>query len=131
MDIKLARLKQLLLVKVILTLLLWAIPSLLAPPLMLEFFGLPTADLTILRIFGAVLIAMSVAYWLASKDPLRNLAVIWMAIVYNGLTMLVIVILGLTTGIGWYLWFSVVIKLIIFIAFLVLVPKSDQYRQSV
>jgi hypothetical protein len=131
MDIKLARLKQLLLVKVILTILLWAIPSLLAPSLMLEFFGLPTADLTILRIFGAVLIAMSVAYWLASKDPLRNLAVIWMAIVYNGLTMLVIVILGLTTGIGWYLWVSVVIKLIFFIAFLVLVPKSDQYRQSV
>ena len=96
---------------------------------MLEFFGLPTADLTILRIFGAVLIAMSVAYWLASKDPLRNLAIIWMAIVYNGLAAMVILILGLTTGIGWYLWFSVVIKLLFFIAFMVLIPKSDVYMK--
>ncbi len=131
MDIKLARLKQVLLIKVVLTLLLWAIPSLLAPPLILEFFGLPTADLTITRIFGAVLIAMSFAYWFAYKEPLRNLAIIWMAIVYNGLTSLVIVILGLTTGIGWFLWLSVVVKLIFFIAFLVLVPKSDVYRKSV
>ena len=130
MDNKIVRLKQILLIKVILTVFLWAIPSLLAPPLMLEFFGLPTADLTILRIFGAVLIAMSVAYWFASKDPLRNLAIIWMAIVYNGLAALVIVILGLTVGIGWYLWFSVAIKLCFFIVFLVLVPKSDVYRKS-
>jgi len=129
MESKLARLKQLLLVKAILTILLWAVPSLLAPPLMLDFFGLPTADLTILRIFGAVLIAMSVAYWFASKDPLRNLAVIWMAIVYNGLAAMVIVTLGLTTGIGWYLWFSVLIKVFFFIAFLVLAPKSDVYRK--
>lgn len=130
MDNGLARLKKVLLVKVILTVVLWAIPSLLAPPIMLEFFGLPTADLTILRIFGAVLIAMSVAYWFAYKDPLRNLAVIWMAIVYNGLAALVIIILGLTTGVGWYLWFSVVIKILFFIAFLILVPKSDMYRES-
>lgn len=129
MESKLARLKQLLLVKAILTILLWAVPSLIAPPIMLEFFGLPTADLTILRIFGAVLIAMSVAYWLASKDPLRNLAIIWMAIVYNGLAAMVILILGLTTGIGWYLWFSVVIKLLFFIAFMVLIPKSDVYMK--
>lgn len=129
MESRLSRLKQLLLVKVILTILLWAVPSLLAPPIMLEFFGLPTADLTILRIFGAVLIAMSVAYWFAFKDPLRNIAVIWMAIVYNGLSAMVIVILGLTTGIGWYLWFSIVIKLLFFIAFLVLVPKSDAYMK--
>jgi hypothetical protein len=130
MDNALARQKKVLLIKVILTIILWAIPALLAPPVMLEFFGLPTADLTILRIFGAALIAMSVTYWFAYKDPLRNLAVIWMAIVYNGLAALVILILGLTVGIGWYLWFSVVIKLLFFIVFLILVPKSDRYKES-
>lgn len=129
MNNMLVRLKQVLLLKVILTVSLWAIPSMLAPPVMLEFFGLPTADLTILRIFGAVLVAMSVAYWFAYRDPLRNLAIIWMAITYNGLAALVIVVLGLTTGIGWYLWFSVVIKLLFFAAFLVLVPKSDLYSK--
>ena len=130
MDNGLARLKKVLLVKVILTVILWAIPALLAPPVMLEFFGLPTADLTILRIFGAALIAMSVAYWFAYKDPLRNLAIIWMGIVDNGLASLVIIILGLTTGVGWYLWFSSVIVFLFFIAFLILVPKSDTYRES-
>ena len=130
MDNGLVKLRKVLLIKVILTVILWAIPSLFAPPLILEFFGLPTADLIILRIFGAVLIAMSVAYWFAYKDPLRNLAVIWMAIVYNGLAALVILILGLTVGVGWYLWFSVVIKLLFFIAFLILVPKSDIYKES-
>ena len=130
MDNGLVKLRKVLLIKVILTVILWAIPSLFAPPLILEFFGLPTADLTILRIFGAVLLSMSVAYWFAYKDPLRNLAVIWMAIVYNGLAALVILILGLTVGVGWYLWFSVVIKLLFFIAFLILVPKSDIYKES-
>ena len=130
MDNGLVKLRKVLLLKVILTVILWAIPSLVAPPLILEFFGLPTADLTILRIFGAVLLSMSFAYWFAYKDPLRNLAVIWMAIVYNGLAALVILILGLTVGVGWYLWFSIVIKILFFVAFLILVPKSDTYRES-
>jgi len=130
MDNGLVKLRKVLLIKVILTVILWAIPSLFAPPLILEFFGLPTADLTILRIFGAVLLSMSVAYWFAYKDPLRNLAVIWMAIVYNGLAALVILILGLTVGVGWYLWFSIVIKILFFVAFLILVPKNDTYRES-
>ena len=127
MDNGLVKLRKVLLIKVILTVILWAIPSLFAPPLILEFFGLPTADLTILRIFGAVLLSMSVAYWFAYKDPLRNLAVIWMAIVYNGLAALVILILGLTVGVGWFLWFSVVIKLLFFVAFLILIPKKDAF----
>jgi len=119
-----------LLIEVILIVVLWGIPSLFAPPSMLKFFGLPSGDLTMLRIFGAVMIAMSVAYWFAYKDPLRNLAVIWMAVAHNGLGLLVIIILGLTAGIGWFLWVTVVIKLLLFIAFLILVPKSDIYRKS-
>lgn len=129
MDDQLVRLKQLLLIKVLLVIFLWAIPSLLAPPSILQLFGLPTADLTIMRIFGAVLVAMSFGYWLAYRDPLRNLALIWMAILYNGLTALVIVILGVTVGVGWFLWLSVVVKVLLLVAFLVLVPKSDSYRK--
>jgi hypothetical protein len=130
MDNGLARLKKVLLVKVILTVILWAIPSLFAPPLILEFFGLPTVDLTILRIFGAVLLSMSVAYWFAYKDPLRNLAIIWMGIVDNGLVALVSIILGFTIGVSWFFWLSSVIVFLFFIAFLILVPKSDIYKES-
>lgn len=101
----------------------------LAPPSILQLFALPVADLTVLRLFGAVLVAMSFGYWLAYRDPLRNLALIWMAIVHNGLTALVIVILGVTIGVGWFLWLSVVVKILLLVAFLVLVPKSDPYRK--
>jgi hypothetical protein len=129
MDKKIVRLKQVVFVKLVLTIFVWGIPSLLAPPELLELFDIPTADLTINRFFGAALIAMSVAYWFAYKDPLRNLAVIWMLIIDNGLAVLVIVVLGLTIGVSWYFWLTAVIAFLFFLAFLVLVPKSDLYRQ--
>jgi len=129
MDAKLVRLKQVVFIKLILTIFVWGLPSLLAPPVLLELFDIPTADLTFLRIFGGVLIAMSVAYWFAYKDPLRNLAVIWMLIIDNGLAVLVIVVLGLTIGVSWYFWLTAVIAFLFFLVFLVLVPKSDLYRQ--
>ncbi|MDW7740656.1 MAG: hypothetical protein SCJ97_11505 [Bacillota bacterium] len=129
MDAKLVRLKQVVFIKLILTIFVWGLPSLLAPPVLLELFDIPTADLTFLRIFGGALIAMSVAYWFAYKDPLRNLAVIWMLIIDNGLAVLVIVVLGLTIGVSWYFWLTAVIAFLFFLALLVLVPKSDLYRQ--
>ena len=131
MNDKLARLKQVILVKLLLTIFVWGIPSLLAPPVLLEIFGIPTADLTINRFFGVALIAMSVAYWFAYKDPLRNLAVIWMLIVDNGLAVLVIVVLGFTLRLSWFFWLSAVIAFLFFLAFLILVPKSDVYRKPV
>ena len=131
MNDKLARLKQVILVKLLLTIFVWGLPSLLAPPVLLEIFGIPTADLTINRFFGVALIAMSVAYWFAYKDPLRNLAVIWMLIVDNGLAVLVIVVLGFTVELSWFFWLSAVIAFLFFLAFLVLVPKSDLYRRTV
>ncbi len=131
MNDKLVRLKQVVLVKLILTIFVWGIPSLLAPPELLELFDIPTADLTINRFFGVALIAMSVAYWFAYKDPLRNLAVIWMLIVDNGLAVIVIVVLGFTLRLSWFFWLSAVIAFLFFLAFLILVPKSDVYRKSV
>ena len=130
MNDKLARLKQVILVKLLLTIFVWGLPSLLAPPVLLEIFGIPTADLTINRFFGVALIAMSVAYWFAYKDPLRNLAVIWMLIVDNGLAVLVIVVLGFTVELSWFFWLSAVIAFLFFLAFLILVPKNDLYGKS-
>ena len=127
MSTSLVRLKQVLFIKVILTVFVWGMPSLLAPPSMLQLFGIPTADLTFLRLFGAVLLAMSVAYWFAYKDPIRNLAVIWMLIADNGLAVLVIVVLGLTVGISWYFWLSAVIAFLFFLAFLILIPRKETY----
>jgi len=128
MNDKLVRLKQVVFVKMVLTIFVWGLPSLLAPPELLELFDIPTVDLTINRVFGAALIAMSVAYWFAYKDPLRNLAVIWMLIVDNGLAVLVIVVLGFTVELSWFFWLSAVFAFLFFLAFLVLVPKTDVYR---
>lgn len=129
MNDKLVKLKQVIFVKLILTVFVWGIPSLIAPPDLLELFDIPTADLTINRFFGVALIAMSVAYWFAYKDPLRNIAVIWMLIVDNGLAVLVIVVLGLTVGLSWFFWITAAIAFLFFIAFLFLIPKRDIYKQ--
>lgn len=129
MEKRLLILKKVLYIKAILTIFLWGIPSLIAPPALLQLFGLPTADLTFIRIFGAVVIAMGVAYWFAYKDPLRNLAIIWMGVLDNGLATLVIILLGITVGVSWYLWLSTIMIFFFFLAFLILVPKSDIYKK--
>jgi len=64
---KLNWLKQILAVKVALTLLAWGLPALLAPMSVFRLLGVPTPDdLLFVRLFGAVVTAVGVAYWYGS-----------------------------------------------------------------
>lgn len=124
---KLIWLKYILIVKVVLILLVWGIPSLIAPMSFLQRLGVPTPDDPIfLRLFGAVVIAFGVAYWYAFKDPIHNIAILKAGIVDNGLATLVtlsfIVFYDLRSII---MWISAPLTLFFFISFIMLMPKTE------
>ena len=125
-------LRRVLLIKVIVTFLVWGLPALIGPPAVLELFNIEMPESPIfLRLFGAVVTAFGVAYWYAYRDPLRNAAIVRVGVVDNGLVTLVIVILGLTTGISsWFIWGSAVLTALFCTALLVLMPRETEERHS-
>jgi hypothetical protein len=125
-------LKRVLLLKVIMTLAVWALPTLLGPPAFLALFGIKVSnDPVFLRLFGAVLVAFGVAYWYAYRDPVRNVAIVKAGVVDNGLVTLAIVVLGMTVGnLGWFIWVSAVLTALFCIAFLVLMPREPSRPES-
>jgi hypothetical protein len=119
-------LRKVLLVKVIITFLLWGLPALLAPPAFLALFGIamPT-DPIFLRLFGAVVSAVGFAYWYAYRDPIKNIAILKFGVVDNGLVTLTIIIIGLTGGVsGWFFWLSAGMTAFFFIALISLMPRE-------
>lgn len=129
---KLLWLRRVLLVKVILTLGLWGLPALLAPPAFLALFGIEMpADPIFMRLFGAVVTAFGVAYWYAFRDPLRNVAILKAGLVDNGLVTLTIIVVGLTSGLSsWFFAVSAVLTALFFLAFLALMPREAQVSES-
>ncbi len=123
---KLQWLRRVLLLKVIVTFLVWGLPALLGPPAFLAWFGIEMPqDPLFLRLFGAVVTAFGVAYWYAYRDPLRNAAIVKVGVVDNGLVTLVIIALGLTAGVSsWFIWVSAALTAFFCIAFLVLIPRE-------
>jgi hypothetical protein len=124
-------LRIVLLIKVIVTFLVWGIPALLAPPAVLAYFGISMPqDPIFLRLFGAVVCAVGVAYWFAYRDPLRNLAILRFGVVDNGLVTLTIIILALTVGLSSiFFWFSAVLTAFFFLALIWLMPGMGRDAQ--
>ena len=126
-------LRKVLLVKVIITFLLWGLPALLAPPAFLALFGItmPT-DPIFLRLFGAVVSAVGVAYWYAYRDPIKNIAILKFGVVDNGLVTLTIIIIGLTVGISsWFFWLSAAMTAFFFIALISLMPREQTKQHPI
>ena len=119
-------LRRVLLAKVIVTFLAWGLPALLGPPAFVALFDMEMPkDPIFLRLFGAVVTAFGVAYWYAYRDPLRNAAILRAGVVDNGLVTVVIIVLGLTTGVSsWFIWVSAVLTAVFCIVFLVLMPQE-------
>jgi hypothetical protein len=119
-------LRRILLVKVVLTLLVWGLPALIGPPALLELLSIAMPeDPIFLRMFGALAIALAVAYWYAYQDPVKNVAILKVGVVDNGLATLTIIVLGLTVGISsWFVWVSAALTAFFCIAFVVLMPRS-------
>ena len=120
-------LKRILLVKVILCFLFWGLPNLLYPLSLLQRLGVPTPDDPIyLRLLGALILALGVAYWYAYKDPIKNVAILKVGIVDNGLTTLVnlyfVIFNDLRSSI---MLVSALLAFLFFIFFIVLMPKKE------
>ena len=135
-DVKILWLKRILIVKAFLTVFVWGLPALVGPMSLLEFFGLPIpADVIYLRLFGGAATAWGVAYWLARKNPKRNVAIIQAGLVDNALPTLAIVIIGLTSGISsLFIWISACLTGTFFFLFLILMPRTvhpvDEARRA-
>ena len=119
-------LRRILFIKWIVTLFVWGLPSLMAPRGLFEFLGIPfPSDQTFIRLFGAVCTALSLAYWYAWKDPVKNIAIIKFAILDNGLATATILVLYFTVGLSsWFVGVSAMLTALFFAAFIVFLPRS-------
>ncbi|MEO6027875.1 MAG: hypothetical protein ABIR79_13500 [Candidatus Binatia bacterium] len=110
------RLRQVLAVKIVATLALWALPLLLLPAPWFPTFGIPEPSLEsiiFVRLLGAAYVALVSGYALAWQAPARHPGAILVGIVSNGLASLMIVNVGAQGGFGtWpmlgtaYMWSS-------------------------
>jgi hypothetical protein len=119
--------RGILFLKWIVTLLVWGLPALIGPPALFEFLGIPfPSDPTFVRLFGAVVTAVALAYWYAWKDPVQNVAIIKFGILDNGLVTAAILILGFTVGLSsWFFWASAVLTAFFFVCFIVYMLQSE------
>ncbi len=95
------RVRQVLAVKIVVTLVAWALPALLLPPPWFPVFGIPEPpleQLVFVRLWGAACVALIVGYTLAWRAPTRHPGAILVGIVSNGLASLVIVSVGASGG---------------------------------
>lgn len=124
---KLVLLRWILAVKIALSFLFWGVPFLLFPLSLLQRFGAPVPDDPLyLRLLGAVIIALGVAYWYAWKDPVHNVAILKAGIVDNGLVMLVnlyFIVFHNLRSITMFI--SVVLTFFFMLAFILLMPKTE------
>jgi hypothetical protein len=124
---KLTWLKRVLVFKILVVLLLWGLPTWLAPEAVLKLFGevLPVPPFY-MRIFGATQIGLVYLYWLALKNPLKNRDIIKYAVVDNSLAFLTMMGYAFTVGItNPTVWLSAALVLFFAIAFYALMPQKQ------
>lgn len=123
---KITWVKRVLLFKMLVILLMWGLPTWLAPESILNLFGETLPDNPFyMRIFGAVQTAMIVLYWFAYKNPVHNRDIIRYAVVDNGLSFVTIIGFALTVGItNPTIWVSAVLVAFFAVAFYLLTPKA-------
>ncbi len=110
------KLRQVLAVAIVATLVTWVGPALLLPSPWFPVFGVPepaAEQLVFVRLWGATVSALMVGYALAWRAPSRHPGAVLIGIVSNALTCLVIVRTGATGAFstwtpvgGAYIWGS-------------------------
>jgi hypothetical protein len=127
-EAKIRWLRRVLIVKSLLTIFVWGLPALLGPQPVLEFFRVPVPhDPVYLRLFGGAATAWGIAYWLASRDPARNVAILKAGVVDNALPTIAVIVIGLTSGVSsGFIWLSAALTALFFLLFLVLMPRERQ-----
>ncbi len=90
--------------KIIVTLVLWAMPALVAPAYAAQLLGMPEPrPVVFIRLLGAAFTALAFGYACGLIESLRGREVmitVWMGIVSNGLALLVI-LLSASEWRGW------------------------------
>lgn len=127
-DPKQIWLRRVLLVKTVITILVWGLPALIGPLPLLALLGVPIPEDPIyLRLFGGAATAWGVAYWFAYREPLRNVAIIKAGLVDNALPTLVIAYLMLTAKVSSvFIGISALLTGLFFLLFLVLMPREGK-----
>ena len=125
-ETKLIWLKRILIFKMLVVLLLWGLPTWLAPESFLNMLGesIPNPPFY-MRIFGATQIGLVFLYWLAYQNPVKNRDMIRYAVVDNSVAFLTMMGYAATVGItNPTVWVSAALVLFFAIAFYFLVPKA-------
>ncbi len=123
---KLTWLKRVIIFKILVVLLLWGLPTWLAPESFLNLLGesLPQPPFY-MRIFGGVQMGLVFLYWFAYQDPLKNRDIIRYAVIDNALSFLTMMGYAATVGItNPTVWLSAGLVLFFAIAFYFLMPAQ-------
>lgn len=110
----------------IVLMLFWFIVFSLAPASILSSLALIETQGFILRMFGIFPLSWVVLYLLASKDPIKNLAIIKGGII-TGVFMIAAVLIyafTVTTQLGWFIWLSTAVLFIFCVLLIMFKPKS-------
>ncbi|UCH60489.1 MAG: hypothetical protein JSV61_03165 [Anaerolineales bacterium] len=123
---KLKWLKRVLLLKIIAVLFVWGLPALTGPASLLRLFGVSLPeDPFFLRTFGAVSVGLTLLYWYAYREPIRNRDIVKYAVFDNSLSTLAILFIALTSGLSsWFFWVSGALTAFFAAAFWVLIPQE-------
>jgi hypothetical protein len=114
----------------LISLVLWGLPFLLGPAVLLNLVGIKIpADpyaWTFVRLFGALVVAGAYLYWHAYRDPPHHPAILRWAVLENGLIAVTLVVVGLTRGIvaNPVIGASAALAAAFSIAFALLLPKD-------
>jgi len=121
-------LKRILAVKTAFTLFAWGLPALIAPMSIFHLLGVPTPDDPLfVRLFGAVVTAVGLAYWYAYRDPVQNAAILKVGILDNGLVTLTILVFIVFYGLrSIFMWASALLTLAFFVSFILLMPRPEE-----
>ena len=127
-DIKITWLKRVLIFKMLVVLLMWALPTWLAPESILKLFGESMPDNPFyMRIFGGVQMGLVFLYWFAYQKPVHNRDIIRYGVIDNTLAFLTIIGFALTVGVtNPTIWISAGLVAFFAIAFYVLTPKAPE-----
>ena len=126
-ETKIIWLKRVLVLKIVVVLVMWALPSWIAPVSLLNALNVSVPDdQFFMRMFGATQIGLAFLFWLALKNPVKNRDMIRYGVVDNSVAFFTIIGYHFAFGITDPLvWVSAVLVLFFAIAFYVLTPKES------